>query len=75
MYIKILIYFYFNYNFFVQQKFLDVGDMAVEEFELGLQEGYEYSFDYDQRVEPSVINEFASAAFRFGHSTVDGILK
>ncbi|KAK5650372.1 hypothetical protein RI129_001401 [Pyrocoelia pectoralis] len=34
-----------------------------------------YSYDYDQRVEPSVINEFASAVFRFGHSMVDGILK
>ncbi|KAJ3666327.1 hypothetical protein Zmor_001776 [Zophobas morio] len=52
-----------------------VGNAAMEEFRLSLSQGLDYSYDYDPSVEPSVTNEFASAAFRFGHSTVDGLLK
>ncbi|XP_017778752.1 PREDICTED: chorion peroxidase, partial [Nicrophorus vespilloides] len=51
-----------------------LGEAAMKEFDIGLKE-FDYSYDYDQRVEPSVTNEFASAAFRFGHSTVEGLLK
>lgn len=47
----------------------------MEEFELNLAEGADYSYDYDPKVDPSVINEFSAAAFRFGHSTVDGLMR
>lgn len=47
----------------------------MEEFQLNLETKYRYSFDYDPQVEPSILNEFATAAFRFGHSMMDGILK
>jgi hypothetical protein len=47
----------------------------MEEFDLSLSSGTEYSHDYDESIEPSATNEFAAAAFRFGHSTVDGLLK
>lgn len=47
----------------------------MEEFSLNLQTGNKYSHDYDLKMEPSVLNEFATAAFRFGHSMMDGILK
>ncbi|KYB29080.1 chorion peroxidase [Tribolium castaneum] len=52
-----------------------IGPAAVEEFHLALAQGLDYAQDYDGSVEPSVTNEFASAAFRFGHSVVDGLLK
>jgi hypothetical protein len=47
----------------------------MEQFDLSLSSGTEYSHDYDESIEPSATNEFAAAAFRFGHSTVDGLLK
>lgn len=51
-----------------------IGHSAMHEFELSVdQDGY--SMDYDPDVNPSVTNEFAAAAFRFGHSIVDGKLK
>ncbi|KAJ8932162.1 hypothetical protein NQ314_014874 [Rhamnusium bicolor] len=51
------------------------GELAMEEFDLNLRRGYEFSYDYDEEIDPSIINEFATAAFRFGHSTVNGLLK
>lgn len=52
-----------------------IGDLAIEEFRLHLSREGNYAQDYDPRIEPSVTNEFASAAYRFGHSIVGGILK
>ncbi|KAF5295133.1 hypothetical protein FQA39_LY13284 [Lamprigera yunnana] len=52
-----------------------LGESAMKEFGLSLQSEDLYSYDYDQKINPSIMNEFASAAFRFGHSMVDGVLK
>ncbi|XP_060524145.1 chorion peroxidase [Cylas formicarius] len=52
-----------------------LGDDALEEFGIRLSDDGEYSYDYDVAVEPSVTNEFAAAALRFGHSIVDGTMK
>ncbi|CAG9823543.1 unnamed protein product, partial [Phaedon cochleariae] len=52
-----------------------IGDLAMEEFDINLAEGNSYSYDYDKKIDPSIINEFSAAAFRYGHSTIDGILK
>ena len=34
-----------------------------------------YSNRYDSKVNPTVINAFATAAFRFGHSLIQGMLE
>ncbi|CAG9765153.1 unnamed protein product [Ceutorhynchus assimilis] len=52
-----------------------IGMEAMDDFGLHLKRGDRYSVDYNPQVEPSVTNELSAAAFRFGHSTVDGQLK
>ena len=36
---------------------------------------YGYNNKYDATINPSIINSFATASFRFGHSHVQGLLK
>lgn len=50
---------------------LIIGEEAMDRFDLRLHHN-NYCHDYDSNVNPSMTNEFAAAAFRFGHSTVDG---
>jgi len=52
---------------------LIVGGDAMERFSLTPHPGG-YSRDYDEEINPSMTNEFTGAAFRFGHSTVQGRL-
>jgi peroxidase len=48
-----------------------IGREKMQELSLlPLQKGF--SHDYDENVNPSILNEFAAAAFRFGHSLVPG---
>lgn len=52
---------------------LVIGQEAMKRFSLfSPSEGY--SNDYDNEINPSMTNEFTAAAFRFGHSTVQGRL-
>lgn len=44
----------------------------MERFQLNVHETDDYSNDYDSEVNACVTSEFTTAAFRFGHSTVDG---
>ena len=31
-----------------------------------------FSYDYDEEINPTTLNEWSTAAFRFGHSTIQG---
>lgn len=48
-----------------------IGRHKMEQLGLNPLDG-EFSQDYDVKVNPSIVNEFAGAAFRFGHSLVQG---
>lgn len=50
---------------------LIIGQDTMDRFELNLEKG-KYSQDYSKDVKASITNEFSVAAFRFGHSIVDG---
>jgi peroxidase len=40
---------------------------------LPLQHGF--SYDYDENINPSIVNDFSTAAFRFGHSLIQGTVQ
>lgn len=52
---------------------LIIGHEAMERFSL-YSNPSGYGSDYDEDINPSMTNEFTGAAFRFGHSTVQGKL-
>ena len=34
-----------------------------------------YNNKYDEKINPTILNSFATAAFRFGHTLIQGMMK
>jgi hypothetical protein len=51
-----------------------IGYETMQRFDLNIRPNGYYSQDYDENINAGVTSEFVTAAFRFGHSTVDGKL-
>lgn len=49
------------------------GEETMQRFDLNIRASG-YSHDYDENINACVTSEFSTAAFRFGHSVVDGKL-
>lgn len=50
------------------------GSETVEEMYL-LPKRYGFIYDYNSELNPSIKSEFATVAFRFGHTLVQGMFK
>lgn len=52
-----------NVNCVGREKMEELGLLPLE---------YGFSKDYDQDLNPTIMNEFSTAAYRFGHSLIQG---
>ena len=67
----IIMFQHITYNEFLP---IVLGVDFMEELDI-LPLSHGYSNRYDPKVNPTVINSFATAAFRFGHSLIQGMLE
>lgn len=51
-----------------------IGSKTMERFDLGVRTGNEYT-QYDETVQATLVNEFATAAYRFGHSMINSFFQ
>ena len=62
------------YSTLYKSVLLSTGPPFIEQLGIrGMDSGF--SFNYEPTVDPNTGSEFATAAFRFGHSLVQGIYK
>ncbi|XP_046453343.1 peroxidase-like isoform X1 [Daphnia pulex] len=68
-----------EYQFIIYNEFLPIilGKRYMDTFNLSISQSSLYygNGDYDATIDPSIQNEFATAAYRMGHSLVQGLVK
>ncbi|KAK3887752.1 hypothetical protein Pcinc_008156 [Petrolisthes cinctipes] len=52
-----------------------IGPKLMKHLKLSPQSGGKFTEDYDSKLHPGIANEFAAAAYRFGHSQIQGLVQ